>query len=345
MVKKMKKKIAIFLLSTCIVMTGCSNEKSIEENQAVTEQADVKTEDKINNTVSEPESEGDATQGNLGVDILEGQIKEQSFDIELDSWGNVTFASFLPVANENGDGDVQFRLLSGKDIIYHFPGITEDNLCTGQTFKKVIAVAFNDYNKDGKRDVIIINEYAPQSGPNKEDNYKQVRVYTQENEKKEFIIDSNITEYLNKYFNNETIDSAMEGITKYQKEMGVETVYYGDYSIVKCVGTAQVYAMSQDEIEEVIGNALSYAPVSFAWNGNTMSTSYSEKTYSANQFSEDFGIQASELGMKEKEFLAVSVLTEGNFIGQNFYVIDENNLLVYYEGVFFKAERSALKTD
>ena len=345
MVKKMKKKIAIFLLSTCIVMTGCSNEKSIEENQAVTEQADVKTEDKINNTVSEPESEGDATQGNLGVDILEGQIKEQSFDIELDSWGNVTFASFLPVANENGDGDVQFKLLSGKDIIYHFPGITEDNLCTGQTFNKVIAVAFNDYNKDGKRDVIIINEYAPQSGPNKEDNYKQVRVFTQENEKKEFIIDSNITEYLNKYFYNETIDSAMEGITKYQKEMRVEAVYYGDYSIVKCVGTAQVYAMSQEEIEEVIGNKLSYAPVSFAWNGNTMSTSYSDKTYSANQFSEDFGIQSSELGMKEKEFLAVSVLTEGNFIGQNFYVIDENNLLVYYEGVFFKAERSALKTD
>ncbi len=144
---------------------------------------------------------------------------------------------------------------------------------------------------------------------------------------------------MNKYYYNDTIDSVVKGIAEYKKDMEREAGYYGDYRITACKGTAAVYAMSQEEIDAAIGNTLSYQAASYAWNGNTMATSYQEETYSTDQLSEDYGIEASELGIKDKEVLAVTVLTEGEYIGNYFYVLDENTLLLYYEGVLFEAER------
>ena len=115
--------------------------------------------------------------------------------------------------------------------------------------------------------------------------------------------------------------------------------FYGDYRITACKGTAAAYAMSQEEIDATIGNVLSYQESTYALNGNTIDTNYQEETYSVDQMSDDFGIQASKLGINENEILNVTALTEGNFIGNYLYVIDENTLLVYYEGVFFEAKR------
>ncbi|WP_303872005.1 hypothetical protein [Acetobacterium wieringae] len=115
--------------------------------------------------------------------------------------------------------------------------------------------------------------------------------------------------------------------------------FYGDYRITACKGTAAAYAMSQEEIDASIGNVLSYQESTYAWNGNTIETSYLEETYSVDQIFDDFGIQASKLGIEEKEILHVAALTEGNFIGNYLYVLDENTLLVYYEGIFFEAKR------
>ncbi len=340
----MKRKY-VLLMVICLLVTGCGKEKPKVENRTVASQLDKEKEDIINAGANESTNSGiDSVEtDNESTDVSDKQIKEQSFDIALDSWGDVTFASFMPEENKNKDGDVQFKLLNGNEEIYHFPGITEDNCRDGQSFEKVEAIAFKDYNKDGKKDIIIINEYAPQSGPNAEDSYKEVRVYTQKEEGKEFIADNCLMEYLNKYFYNDTIDSVMKGITEYQQEMEKEADYYGDYLITECEGVSKAYAMSQEETDAAIGNTLSYHAASYSWNENTMATGYQEEIFSTERLSEDYGIEVSALGIMEKEVLAVTVLTEGDFIGQNFYVLDDNTLLVYYEGVFFKAERISKK--
>ncbi len=118
-----------------------------------------------------------------------------------------------------------------------------------------------------------------------------------------------------------------------------ETSFYGDYEITACRGKALTYAMSEEEIEETIGDTLSYQESNYAYNGNTMETSYQETIYDADQMYEDFCIQASELGIKEKEITLVTTLTEGEFIGNYIYILDPNTLLIYYEGVFFQADR------
>ncbi|NLL77187.1 MAG: hypothetical protein GX235_08055 [Clostridiales bacterium] len=115
--------------------------------------------------------------------------------------------------------------------------------------------------------------------------------------------------------------------------------FYGDYEIVACRGTSAVYAMSQEEIDATIGNTLSFRESTYAWNGNTMDTDYQEDIYFAEQMYEDFGIQASELGINGSEITLVNASTEGNFIGSHFYVLDDDTLLIYYEGVFFEAKR------
>lgn len=117
------------------------------------------------------------------------------------------------------------------------------------------------------------------------------------------------------------------------------SVFYGEYRITSCKGTAIAYAMSQEEIDATIGNVLSYQESTYAFNGNIIDTNYHETIYSVNQMFDDFGIQASKLGIEEKEILLVTALTEGDFIGNYLYVLDENTLLIYYEGVFFEAER------
>lgn len=83
---------------------------------------------------------------------IEGLIEEQSFEVELDGWGKVTFASIAPV---NPGGAPEFVLAKDNEIIYTFPGIDR-----ADTFVQISAVSFEDYNEDGKKDVIVLAEYS-----------------------------------------------------------------------------------------------------------------------------------------------------------------------------------------
>ena len=69
---------------------------------------------------------------------------------------------FAKKENEAGDGDVYFKLLKDGKALFDLPGMTEDNRRPSLKFVKVAAVSFKDYNGDGKKDIIIINEYSRQ---------------------------------------------------------------------------------------------------------------------------------------------------------------------------------------
>lgn len=180
---------------------------SLEETQEDTDAASSKAD----NTTQMQETPSQS----VFVDSSAGKIQEQSFDVTLDGWGNVTFASFLPEENENHDGDVRFQLLQEGKVVYRFPGKTENNRRPSQTFRQVAAVSFKDYNSDGKTDIILIIEYAPQQHP--EESYSEVRLYTQSGDDRDFLLnDPLLTEYLSKNHYNNTIRAALEGIAEYQ---------------------------------------------------------------------------------------------------------------------------------
>lgn len=95
-------------------------------------------------------------------------IPEQSFDISLDDWGEVTFVFRHPSPDELKDWEVaSFYLVKDNQILYKFPYRFENNSSKGYIglFDSMGAVDFCDVNDDKKDDVIIITYYVSGAGP------------------------------------------------------------------------------------------------------------------------------------------------------------------------------------
>lgn len=138
----------------------------------------------------------------------------------------------------------------------------------------------------------------------------------------------------------EILDNMNSGNTEVDKEPS----YYGTWEITACAGTAVAYALSQEEINDYIEKQIQifYTEDTFIYNGFAMDVpqnGYVEEIYTEADLVNDFNVTASDLGITENEILSVYILIEGEFFGSQFYVIDDNSLLVYYEGVFFLAKR------
>lgn len=96
------------------------------------------------------------------------KIPEQSFDVYLDDWGEVTFVSCEPSPDEYGDWKVaSFYLIRDDQILYKFPYRFENNCSRGYIgfYASVGAVGFRDINDDKKEDIIIITYYYSGAGP------------------------------------------------------------------------------------------------------------------------------------------------------------------------------------
>lgn len=94
--------------------------------------------------------------------IDEYMIQEQSFDVTLDDWGEVTFVSCRPTSWRVNE-EPSFFLVRDDQILYKFPC---NNLKEyGGMFDSIGAVAFRDINDDGKEDIIIIFNYVSGAGP------------------------------------------------------------------------------------------------------------------------------------------------------------------------------------
>ena len=118
------------------------------------------------------------------------RIPEQSFDVSLNDWGEVTFVSCMPMSNfgihTNPLADVSFYLLSGDRIIYRFPYVNvreddtytkEDNIRSGGLVDEISFVMFTDVNGDEKDDVVIGILYETGAGPQGAIPRMEVRIY------------------------------------------------------------------------------------------------------------------------------------------------------------------------
>lgn len=162
----MKKKMLIIGLSCMLGLSSCGQVENVERNSAVIEEGlqasqSSEKEEPAATAKETPEapiaSPVTTPQEEFAID-QERLIQEQTFDVTLEGWGAVQFVSYQPKAPES---DVEFVLYQQGKEAYTLP----DAWNTGATFLQVQAVAFKDYNEDGKTDIITICEYS--------DNYEE----------------------------------------------------------------------------------------------------------------------------------------------------------------------------
>ena len=112
--------------------------------------------------------------------------------------------------------------------------------------------------------------------------------------------------------------------------------YYGQWLVTENIATAPVYALSQEEIDQMIGAELSYTEESFiSPEGITDKPAYQESRESDAAFGEGYNGQLSlnDLGIAADEVTAITI-ANSDYFGSLFYSKDDNTLIISYNGVF-----------
>lgn len=243
----MKKKILVILTAVMmfgVLACGTSKEKIQLETQK--------------NELTETEEEQ-----KISVQPVGDFIEEQSFEVELNEWGNVTFASYVPeITSFLPDGlnpDIRFYLMDEEKMLYEFPGWNEEHTVTDM-FLTISAVAFKDYNEDDLLDVITLCEYETMSG----EGYQLGRVYFQLEDRKGFAEDSLLTEYLLKNHKNDSIATILEAKNEYwdyKDSLEGHRSTYNQFTIM-----AENKALWIEDYES-LGEIVNYAVVDLDKNG------------------------------------------------------------------------------
>lgn len=149
----------ICVLFLMVVVTGCGTKKNqTQEEQHPQTESIVK---------EEPVTE-ECGVGNL--------IEDQTFDVTLQPFGQVTFASYEPDTSENPLADATFCIEQDGKVLTRLPSVTEDNV-NSEMFDAVEAVSFLDYNYDGYDDIILIISYYLGAGPQAATPHSTIRYY------------------------------------------------------------------------------------------------------------------------------------------------------------------------
>lgn len=162
------KKITILSILLCIsCLTGCQKMEA-EIGETVLQAANITESGNQEDCESENQENIELGEVNIDLDygidsiekIHEYMIPEQSFDITLDDWGEVTFVSCRPFYGTEFEY-ASFYLVRDDQILYKFPYLYENNNTMGHQglFDCVDSVGFRDINNDGQDDMIVITHY------------------------------------------------------------------------------------------------------------------------------------------------------------------------------------------
>lgn len=163
-----------------------------------TDQGQELSDNQTNTDCNVSDNETELDDSELMEVINRNRIAEQSFEVSLNDWGNVTFVSCMPDASDRALDpltDISFFLLSDDHILYRFPGVSNNNvratgLCEGVSF-----VYFEDINGDNKRDIVIGVLYVSGAGPQGMIPYTEIRIY--EDNGNEFVINKDLCDEVN----------------------------------------------------------------------------------------------------------------------------------------------------
>ena len=152
-------------------------------------------------------------------------ITEQSFEVDLNDWGEVRFVSYLPTYDTLWE-DVSFVLAKDNQIVYHFPAYFENNSTENNSvgmFDSVEAVGFHDIDGDGAKDVIVIVNYVTGAGPQGMIPRKTIRIFNSQNDG--FVIQHDLIDELMK--NMKEDDISISAICDYVTLIETNEIYDG----------------------------------------------------------------------------------------------------------------------
>ena len=141
-----------------------------------------------------------------GGSIRKKLIEEQTFQLNLVPYGQVTFASYEPDTGTEPNADATFAVLKDAKTVYTFPAVHEGNVYSGNAFYAVEAVSFPDINQDGYDDVIIICQYIRGAGPQSGEVFSEARIYLGSAEGS-FTVEKKLMEDANSALSEVTVES------------------------------------------------------------------------------------------------------------------------------------------
>lgn len=145
-----------------------------QENAQSGQEGAAKQENDQNSQTDTAKQEGTASDSTKASG---GLIEEQTFQLNLVPYGEVTFASYAPDTGKDPNGDASFAILKDGQTVYTLPEVYEKNSCPGNAFHGVEAVSFPDINQDGCDDIIIICQYIRGAGPQAGETFSEARIY------------------------------------------------------------------------------------------------------------------------------------------------------------------------
>jgi outer membrane murein-binding lipoprotein Lpp len=224
---QMKKEVILFtaaLLCGCL-LAGCQKSKADQLNsdtvtlkggQIKAESTNENNEEKEIETKSlkinsSSVSDAGITQAVISLDEKR-IIPDQSFDVELNDWGDVKFISYSHKAGADFE-DVSFCLMKDNKVIYSFPYYGENNKTDTYAglFDSVESVGFRDVNNDNLKDIIVIINYITGAGPQGMVPRPRARIFLAD--KKEFLLAKDLIEDITEDIDEK--DITIDNICKY----------------------------------------------------------------------------------------------------------------------------------
>lgn len=271
----------------------------------------------------------------------EDQIADQTFPVTLPEIGDAVFTAYAPGSEMNPQSDVTFMLLypDGR-LLQTLGGSCTDNLrAATESFESLEAVSFPDYNGDGYTDVITIASYSYVQGPDAGNGFYETRIYSG-NSYGYFYYEGELSRYVNDTLKDPTVAAVTELLA--------EGSFYGDWTIAACVGTSDVYGMSQEDIDDRIGSTLTFQRDCYLWTGNgasiheeTWVNGYGLVKVSAQELLKSYQASPESLGFSAGDTLLEIQTVEfgGTLVEPGFFLVDQRTLLIARDGVFFTAVR------
>ena len=182
------------ILIGILVLSACSFSNTNEYDTEVVSDNEVSTE-----STSEERNDESTTEITQNEDeIVEIDttkiIEDQSFDIQLNEWGDVRFVSCQPDKDTNPHADATFYLMDQNQVIYKMPSVYENDI-RDNLFEGISFVAFKDINEDEKDEVIIGLLYITGAGPQGVIPRTEVRIFEDKGDSFEYSKD--ISKYIN----------------------------------------------------------------------------------------------------------------------------------------------------
>lgn len=185
----------------CGMLTACGNSNGSGADSGGAYVPGMEQESELQNRTEETQRAEEQT----GADTETRKIADQSFEVELNPLGKVSFVSYAPDTKSNPKGDVVFTLTKDGGSVTELEGMNADNVRSCY-FKSVDAVSFPDYNGDGFNDIITVCSYV--LSEDDRDMLVEARIYSAD-ASGNFTLERTLTEEANSALAEKTVASVL----------------------------------------------------------------------------------------------------------------------------------------